>query len=92
MPWASRADRIGQLHNLLDGEDLDPAARLAASEAIDELATPEPEEEDEEERSRLLAAGDTIKRLAPTVWRVGQPVLVSLFSAWARHELGLPPS
>src|SRR5690606_31172769 len=44
-PWATRAERIYELENLLDGEDLDEADRLYVHERLRELR--EAEELDE---------------------------------------------
>lgn len=86
-PWATREQRIGQLHNLLDFEDLDEADRLHVAEALAVLSMPE----DDVAQDDLVRAGETVRRLAPGLWETGRPVLVTLLSAWLKDRLGLNP-
>lgn len=84
-PWATREQRIGQLYNLIDFEDLDEADRLQVAEALAVLSSPDEGENQED----LARAGETFRRLAPKAWETAQPVLSGLLSSWLRKRLGL---
>lgn len=85
-PWASREQRIGALLNLLDFEDaLTQADRLEVIEAIAVLSVPD----EPEEHQRQIAAGETIKRLAPKAWRAAQPVLIVTLPVLVQKALGV---
>jgi len=75
-PWATREQRIGSLYNLIDFGVLTPAEELEVADAIAVLSLPE----DEADLGSHIGAGETIKRLAPGAWRIGQPVLVATLS------------
>lgn len=83
-PWARREQRVGQLVALLEHEHLDDVTRLAAVEAINELANTQPEAEEEQ----VVSAG-RLRNLAPGAWRFMAPVLQGLISAGAKDKLGL---
>jgi hypothetical protein len=85
-PWATRADRIDQLKAILDLEtSLSKSDKLLAGEAIDELTNTE---ESQNPKSRI-GAGERIKRLAPQMWTIAQPVLAGLLSAELKAALGI---
>jgi hypothetical protein len=84
-PWATREERVGQLYDLIDDEDLDEADRLTVQEEIAVLSRPDAEVS-EEERVR---AGETIRRLAPKAWEVFLPVAQSVLTAEVKRRLGL---
>jgi hypothetical protein len=86
-PWATREQRLAQLYNLIDDEDLDEAERLAVVEQIALLSEPVDEVSDEDQ----VRAGERIKSLAPKVWEAALPILQSLLTAKAKQELGLLP-
>jgi len=86
-PWASRPARIYELMNLLDQEQLDPAAELAAREQLEALANPDlPEDEQEGRWVRL-------RKVAPPLWEKSgaRQIITTLVLAEARVRLGLPP-
>lgn len=87
-PWTSRQARIYELMNLLDQEQLDPAAELAVREQLEALASVDLDEEEQEGR------WSRVKRLAPTLWdKTGaQQIITTLVLAEARTRLGLPPA
>jgi hypothetical protein len=87
-PWASRQARIYELMNLLDEEQLDPAAELAVREQLEALANTDLDEQDQEGRWRR------VQRLAPTLWEKAgaQQIITTLVLAEARARLGLPPA
>lgn len=85
-PWATREERVGQLYDLVDDEDLDEADLLTVQEEIAVLSRPD-DEVTEEQRVR---AGETIKRLAPKAWEVFRPVAQSVLTTEVKRRLGLP--
>ena len=86
-PWATREQRLGQLYNLIDEEDLDEAERLVVVEQIAVLSEPVDEVSDEQQ----IRAGERLRGLAPKVWEAALPILQSLLTAKAKEKLGLPP-
>jgi hypothetical protein len=87
-PWASRQARIYELMNLLDAEQLDPAAELKVREQLQALADADEDEEAEE------AHWQRVKQLAPTLREKSgaQQIITTLVLSEARVRLGLPPS
>jgi hypothetical protein len=87
-PWASRQARIWELMNLLEAEQLDPAAELAVREQLQALATIDVEDAEQE------GGWERVRRLAPTLWeKTGvQQIVTTLVLAEARVRLGLPPA
>jgi hypothetical protein len=84
-PWATREERVGQLYDLVDDEDLDRADLLTVQEEIAVLSRPDDKVTDEER----VRAGETIRRLAPKAWEVFLPVAQSLLTAEVKRRLGL---
>jgi hypothetical protein len=87
-PWASRQARVWELMNLLDAEQLDPAAELAVREQLEALASADVDDPDQEGR------WERVRRLAPTLWEKSgvQQIVTTLVLAEARTRLGLPPA
>ena len=85
-PWLSRQGLIFRLQDLLDGQDIDAAARLEAQEQLEALTNPDLD--DDEQRRRW----ERFKRAAPGLWESSgaQRILESLVSASIRASLGLP--
>lgn len=81
---ATREQRIRQLENLLEFEDLEPATQLAVIEEIAVLAKPVDEDSDDSQ----VRAGERIKELAPSLWETGKPILQSLLTEAAKRRLG----
>jgi hypothetical protein len=86
-PWATREQRLAQLYNVIDDEELDDAERLAVVEQIAVLSEPVDEVSDEDR----VRAGERVKSLAPKAWEAALPILQSLLTAKAKQDLGLPP-
>lgn len=84
-PWATREQRIGNLYNLIDFGNLSQAEDLEIVEAIAVLSEPE----DASDLLPHVNAGETIKRLAPGAWAIGQPMLASTLSAALQQALHL---
>jgi hypothetical protein len=86
-PWASRQARIYELMNLLDAEELDPAAELKVREQLQALADAD---EDDEEGQEIR--WERVKRLAPGFWEKSgfQQIATTLILGEARKHLGLP--
>jgi hypothetical protein len=85
--WATRQDRIYQLENLLDEEDIDDSTKLLVREDLERLRTAGAGLDDEAQ----LAIGGRIKNRAPgllsgAAWNIGQ----GLLGAYLRQKLGLP--
>lgn len=89
--WTSREKRVLQLANLLEDENLDEATRLAATEAIAELAEPVTGDEasDSELEDRQVAATGRLKSLAPGAWEFLSPVVQSLVTDAVKRRAGL---
>ena len=83
-PWATREQRIQQVQNLLDSENLSEADRLRAVEALDQLASADVEDK------KVIEAGKLFRRLAPNAWKAGEPVLQGVLTAYVKAQLGLP--
>jgi hypothetical protein len=86
-PWATREQRLGQLYNFIDEEDLDEAEHLAVVEQIAVLSEPVDEVSDEDR----VRAGQRLRGISPKVWEAALPILQTLLTAKAKQELGLPP-
>jgi hypothetical protein len=84
-PWASRAERVGQLVTLLDQESLDDVTRLAAVEAINELAAAAPDDEEAQ-----VESSKRIRDLTGRAWSFMEPVVQTLLTGAAKERLGLP--
>jgi hypothetical protein len=84
-PWLSREGRIYLLQNMLDEEQLDPAAELEAREQLEALTNPELDEAEQERRWRK------VKQLAPGLLEKtgAQRILESVISAAIRGQLGI---
>lgn len=84
-PWLDRQGRIYLLENMLDEEQLDPAAELEAREQLRALAQLDPDDEDAERRWKK------IRGLAPGLWEKagGREILQSVVSAGIKGGLGL---
>jgi hypothetical protein len=84
MPWATRKDRAVRMKALLGGTGVDEVHRLAAAEAIDELAAADPDDDE----AQAKAAGN-LKRLLGRGFDLVLPVAQSLMTAAAKEALGL---
>jgi Uncharacterized protein conserved in bacteria (DUF2321) len=87
-PWATRQDRIYQLENLLDEEDIDEPTRLLVRQDLERLRV----EGAELGRDAELDIWRRVENRAPgllggAAWNIAQ----GLISAYARQRLGLPP-
>jgi len=84
-PWATREERIYELENLLDEEDIDEADRAVIQEALGRLRNANLSERDEKQ------AWETIKRRAGRAVTSGPVprVIEGLVSAALRQQLGL---
>jgi len=86
-PWATRQQQISKLQNLLDFEKgLSKSDRLDLVDAISVLAQPE----DSETFAAHIKAGEKVRKLAPGLWQLAQPILTSLLSAELQQALHLP--
>jgi len=85
LPWATREERIYELENLLDEEDIDEAARVVIQDALRRLQSSEFNERDEKQAWQIIKnqAGRAITS-GPVV-----RVIEGLVSAKIRHDLGL---
>lgn len=85
-PWLSRQGRIFLLQDMLDREEIDPAARLEAQEQLEALTNPDLDEDEQRRR------WERFKRAAPELWASSgaQRILESLASSSIRAALGLP--
>lgn len=83
---------MGQLVALLEHEILDEATRLAAEEAITELAETVSGDaiDDDALTDQQIAATKRLRRLAPQAWEFLKPALQSLLTSAAKQELNLP--
>jgi hypothetical protein len=84
-PWASRSDRISQLMNLLDEEEITPEDRLVVTEALEQLR--QTGTITEPDQRRLWKA---VKDRAPGIMTAGSRIVMDLATAKIRQELGLP--
>jgi hypothetical protein len=84
-PWVGRQGRIYELMNLLDEEDLDPAAELEAREQLEALANPDLSDDEAKRRwNRVRAA-------APGLWEKagGRAILETVIAATIRGQIHL---
>ena len=86
-PWTTMQDRIYQLENLLDEEDIDDSTKLLVRDDLERLRVGGAELDQDSQ----LAIWRRIKGRAPgllagAAWSVGQ----SLFNAYLKQKLGLP--
>lgn len=84
-PWATRQERIYELENLLDEQDIDEADKVVIQDALAQLQTASLSERDERQ------AWTTVARRAGKALGTGpiQRVLEGLVSAAIRQQLGL---
>jgi hypothetical protein len=87
-PWASRQSRIYELGNLLEEEDLDPAAELQVREQLAALEDPDLGEVEQ------VTRWERIRAAAPAFWQKSgaQQIITTLVLAEGKKQLGLPPS
>jgi hypothetical protein len=83
-PWATRQDRIYQLENLLDEEEIDEPTRLLVREDLERLRVDGPELD----RDTELAIWRRVKSRAPgllagAAWNIAQ----NLLSAYIQQKL-----
>ena len=84
-PWATRAERIFELENLLDEQDIDDADRAVIQGDLERLRTQELSATDERHAwERIKERSGTALSSAPV-----QRVLEGLVSAALRHQLGI---
>jgi hypothetical protein len=85
-PWASRKERIYELENFLDEEDIDDADRVVISDNLRRLREEEALNENEQQ-----AAWERIKRAAGGAMKSDRvaAVIEGLVSAAIRHQLGI---
>jgi hypothetical protein len=84
MPWATREDRIYQLENILDEQELDQASRLQVLEALEQLKETNLPEKDQK---RLWTI---IQKAAPGLINSGSVIVKTIVEAEIRQRLGLP--
>lgn len=85
-PWATRQDRIFELENLLDEEDIDDATRLLVREDLERLRT-QGQDLDQDAELKLWRR---VKDRAPgLVVGAGSALAQSLLSAYLQQKLGL---
>jgi hypothetical protein len=82
-PWIDRRERIYELQNRLDREQLDQGDALAAREQLEALADPNLTEDEQVKRWKRL------RELAPKFWENSQTVITDLVTAYAKRKLGL---
>ena len=86
-PWATRQQQINKLQSLLDLESgLTKSDRLDLVESIALLAQPE----EPDTLDAHVKAGEKIRRLAPGLWQLAQPILSNLLSSELQQALHLP--
>jgi hypothetical protein len=85
MPWASRTARALRMKGLRGQTGVDDVHRLAAIEAIDELAAADPDDEEAQ-----AEAGGKLKRALGRGFDIVVPVAQSLMTAAVKQALGLP--
>lgn len=84
-PWATRQQRIYQLENLLDEEDIDEPTRLLVLEDLERLRA-----SDDLDEQQQFAVWQRIRTRAPglfagTAWKISQ----TLLTAYLKDKLGL---
>jgi hypothetical protein len=85
-PWATRTERLYELQNLVDQEDIDDVDRLWIDEQMDRLRADDGSMTEKQEKD--LWAG--VKRRAPSLFETaGKALLGGLISAGVRAALGL---
>lgn len=86
-PWATRQERIQKLTSLLDFEDgLSTSDRLIAAEQIAELSRLE-EADEPETIARRVKVAQKIRELAPSAWKIGQPIWQTVISSEVQQGL-----
>ncbi|WP_378099601.1 DUF2321 domain-containing protein [Cellulomonas sp. T2.31MG-18] len=84
-PWATRAERIYELENLLDEEEIDEADRVVVQGDLARLRTQEMNASDEKHAwERVVERSGAALSSGPV-----QRVLEGLVSAAIRHQLGI---
>lgn len=85
-PWATRAERIFELENLLDQENLDEADRLFVHDRLRELREGEGLDEKRERQlwSQIRDRAGKFLKAEPV-----QKIVETLVSAVVRHQLGI---
>lgn len=85
-PWAGRQERIYELENLLDEEDIDEADRLVVQEHLRKLQTLDPDEDVEAERKLW----QSVKKRAPgLISGPGQKIAVTIIDRAIRQQIGM---
>lgn len=85
-PWASRKQRLYELQNILDQEEIDEVDRLWIDEQMDRLRTDDGSMTEKQEKD--IWSG--VKRRAPDLFdATGKAVLSGVVSAGVRTALGL---
>jgi len=82
-PWVSHRDRVLWVRDRLEEGKIDPATAVELREVLDRIASMDPGD------PKATAGWERLKTLAPTVWEVAKPVLVTVISAKAKSILGL---
>lgn len=82
-PWATRQERIYDLQNQLDREDLDEGTALAVREQLAALADPDLSESEQVQR------WEKIRKLAPQFWDRTADVVQGLATAFVKQQLGI---
>jgi hypothetical protein len=84
-PWATRQERIYELENLLEEEDIDPADELVVREHLERLR--DGEALSEKDQAELWKK---VKAAAPKlITGAGKTIVVPLISAVIRRQLGI---
>ena len=85
-PWAGRQERIYQLQNLLDEEQLDEADALIVREQLEALLNADLDEKEQAKRwKRIMAAAPGFLEKAST-----HPIVTSLLTAGLKQAVGWP--
>lgn len=85
-PWATRAQRLYELQNILDQQDIDDADRLWINEQFDRLRAEDGELSERQQKE--IWSG--IKRRAPELFKgAARAILSSLISMGVKSTLGL---
>ena len=84
-PWATQEERIFELENLLDEEDIEEADRVVIQDQLRRLSDAELTEKDERQAWSVIGRRAGAARKSPSVARV----LEGLVTAAVRHQLNI---
>jgi hypothetical protein len=84
-PWATREERIFELENLLDEEDIEEADRVVIQDQLRRLTNAELSDKDERQAWSVIGRRAGVALKNPSVVRV----LEGLITAGLRNQLGI---